>query len=87
MQRVTPYVHEARHQVEPPQVVTEWLILLIEIHRLASSVLNIREDNSGSLVVDCRCGVRFQAHRFRLVRGEERKQDEGETDGNLGNVG
>jgi hypothetical protein len=80
MQRVTPYVHEARHQVEPPHVVTEWLILLIEIHRLASSVLNIREDNSGSL-------VRFQAHRFRLVRGEERKQDEGETDGNLGNVG
>ena len=28
-----------------------------------------------------------QAHRLRLVRREERKQDEGETDGNLGNVG
>src|ERR1700731_3983775 len=47
MQRVTPYVHEAWHQFEPPHVVTEWLILLIEIHRLVSSVLNIREDNSG----------------------------------------
>jgi hypothetical protein len=31
--------------------------------------------------------VRFQAHRLRLVRRVERKQDEGETDGNLGNVG
>ena len=31
--------------------------------------------------------VRFQAHRLRLVRREERKQDEGETDGYLGNVG
>ena len=31
--------------------------------------------------------VRFKAHRLRLVRREERKQDEGETDGYLGNVG
>jgi hypothetical protein len=31
--------------------------------------------------------VRFQAHRLRLVRREERKQDECESDGYLGNVG
>jgi hypothetical protein len=28
--------------------------------------------------------VRFQSHRFRLVRKAERKQDEAETDGYLG---
>jgi hypothetical protein len=31
--------------------------------------------------------VRFQAPRLRLVRRAERKQDEAETDGYLGNVG
>lgn len=31
--------------------------------------------------------VRFQAHRLRLVRRAERRQDEAETDGYLGNVG
>jgi hypothetical protein len=31
--------------------------------------------------------VHIQAHRLRLVRTAERKQDEAETDGYLGNVG
>ena len=31
--------------------------------------------------------IRFQAYRLRLVRRAERKQDEVETDGYLGNVG
>jgi hypothetical protein len=31
--------------------------------------------------------VHFQAPRLRLVRRAERKQDEAETDGYLGNVG
>jgi hypothetical protein len=31
--------------------------------------------------------IRFQAYRLRLVRRAERRQDEAETNGYLGNVG
>ena len=60
------------------------LTLTAEV-RLDEGKTSVFQQRTGRLLEIRR--VHFQAPRLRLVRRAERKQDEAETDGYLGNVG
>jgi len=82
----------ARARIPPPVCFVS--VMRSAVPRPLTLTAEVRLDEGKTSVFQQRTGrwleirrVHFQAPRLRLVRRAERKQDEAETDGYLGNVG